>query len=174
MVTPGKIDMMPLTPPADPREKLIVAMTRTGVIGRAGALPWHLPEDLRLFRAATLGGCVIMGSRTYRTIGHPLAGRRNLVVGTTLPETAGVIRCETFVAAVTTAISLPGTIWYIGGADIYRQALPRVNEIYVSWVKEECDGDLFFPPCDWSRWETVGEENYADFIHRRYRRRGGV
>jgi dihydrofolate reductase len=78
-------------------------MTREGVIGAGNRIPWHLPEELRLFRQLTLGGTVIMGRKTFASLGRPLAQRRNIVISTTLAETPGIILCRDFPSAVATA-----------------------------------------------------------------------
>ena len=146
-------------------------MARNGIIGAHGIIPWHCPEDLRLFRASTLGGTVIMGRRTYLSIGHPLAGRRNIVVSSTLPETAGVTVVRSFAAAVDIALAAAAPVYYCGGAQIYAQALARVDAIYLSRMNWDAEGDVSFPAIDPLIWEVVQEERFADFIHLHYRRR---
>ena len=152
-------------------EIIVAAVARNGVIGAQGCIPWHCPEELRLFRALTLGGTVVMGRRTYQSIGHPLDGRRNIVISSTLPETAGITVVRSFAAAVATALALSAPIYYCGGAQIYAQALDRVDAIYLSRMNEEAAGDVFFPDIDPRIWQLVREERFADFIHLHYRRK---
>jgi len=154
-----------------PEEIIVAAVARNGVIGAQGSIPWHSPEELRLFRAITLGGTVIMGRRTYLSIGHPLAGRRNIIVSTTLRQEAGMTVVPSFAAAVTAALAALAPIYYCGGAQIYAQALERADAIYLSRMDAETKGDVFFPVIDLRIWEVVREERYADFVHLHYRRR---
>lgn len=146
-------------------------MARNGVIGAQGSIPWHCPEELRLFRTITLGGTVIMGRRTYLSIGHPLAGRRNIVVSSTLPETAGITVVPSFAAAVAAALAAAAPIYYCGGALIYAQALARADAIYLSRMNEEAEGDVFFPEIDLRIWQLVREEKFTDFVHLHYHRK---
>jgi dihydrofolate reductase len=154
-----------------PEEIIVAAVARNGVIGAHGSIPWHCPEELRLFRTLTLGGTVIMGRRTYLSIGHPLAGRRNIVVSSTLPETAGIIVVRSFAAAIAAALALSAPIYYCGGAQIYVQALARADAIYLSRMHWEAEGDVFFPEIDPTIWQVVQEECLADFVHLHYRRK---
>jgi dihydrofolate reductase len=152
-------------------EIIVAAVARNGVIGAQGSIPWHCPEDLRLFRTLTLGGTVIMGRRTYLSIGHPLAGRRNIVVSSTLQETAGITVVRSFTAAVATALVASAPIYYCGGAQIYAQALDRADGIYLSRMNWDAEGDVFFPDIDPLIWQVVQEERFIDFVHLRYHRR---
>lgn len=154
-----------------PEEIIVAAVARNGVIGAQGSIPWHCPEELRLFRTITLGGTVIMGRRTYLSIGHPLADRRNIVVSSTLPEIPGITVVRSFAAAVTAALALSVPIYYCGGAQIYAQALARVDAIYLSRMNVDAVGDVFFPDLDPRIWQVVRSERFADFIHCHYRRR---
>lgn len=154
-----------------PEEIIVAAVARNGVIGAQGTIPWHCAEDLRLFRAITLGGTVIMGRTTYRSIGHPLVGRRNIVVSSTLQETAGVIVVPSFAAAVSMALAASAPIYYCGGAQIYAQALVRADAIYLSRMNGDAAGDVFFPDIDPRIWQVVREERFADFVHLHYRRK---
>ena len=152
-----------------PEEIIVAAVARNGVIGAHGSIPWHCPEELRLFRTITLGGTVIMGRRTYLSIGHPLADRRNIVVSSTLPETAGITVVRSFAAAVTIALAAAAPIYYCGGAQIYAQALARADAIYLSRMNWDAEGDVSFPDIDPRIWQVVREERFADFVHLHYR-----
>ena len=154
-----------------PEEIIVAAVARNGIIGAKGAIPWHCPEELRLFRAITLGGTVIMGRRTYQSIGHPLDGRRNIVVSSTLQETAGITVVPSFAVAVAAALATPAPIYYCGGAQIYAQALVRADAIYLSRMNWDAEGDVFFPDIDPRIWRVVREERFADFLHLHYRRK---
>jgi len=154
-----------------PEEIIVVAVARNGIIGAQGSIPWHCPEDLRLFRAITFGGTVIMGRRTYQSIGHPLAGRRNIVVSSTLQKQIGITVVRSFAAAVSTALAALAPIYYCGGAQIYAQALDRADAIYLSRMNADAEGDVPFPDIDPLIWQVVEEIPFADFVHLRYRRK---
>jgi dihydrofolate reductase len=121
----------------------IAAVTPSRVIGRAGALPWRLPADLRFFKQTTWGHVVVMGRRTYDSIGKPLPGRENWVI-TGGPAIAGT-RCFSSPAEV--APPADGRrLYVIGGASIYAALLPRCSEILLTLLHREYEGDTFFPP----------------------------
>ncbi len=123
--------------------KAIAAMSQNRVIGRAGAIPWHLPEDFRWFKRATMGGAILMGRKTFDSLGKPLPGRLNLVVtrGSAPP---GVETIQDL-AAFDPASYAPREVWVIGGAEIYRQLLPRCTDLYLTVLPREVEGDAFFP-----------------------------
>jgi len=133
---------------------LIVAMTKERVIGRAGGLPWRLPEDLKRFKALTVGHTLIMGRVTYESIGRPLPGRKTVVVSRQAVTFPGVDVVPTLDEALRRAEgdALP---FIAGGAQLYALALPRVQRAYVTWVDEVVEGDTHFPEEDWSRWREV-------------------
>lgn len=153
-----------------PQKIIIVAMTRDRVIGAGGKMPWHIPDDLRLFKLLTFGQTVVMGRRTFESIGRPLSNRANIVVSTTLGPRPRVDVCATFEDAVTKAEGLGRDIFFIGGAEVYQRALAAADELRVSWIKADHPGDTLFPEFDLSRWEKVSEEEYPDFTHVAYRR----
>lgn len=142
---------------------LLAAMGRNRVIGVAGSLPWHLPADLRHFRALTIGKPVLMGRRTYESIGKPLPQRRNILVTRRfgyLPK-----GCEVFASlddAFTGLRDCP-ELMVIGGASIYNQTMPRASRIYLTLVHADFDGDAFFPEFDAATWaETSRKDHRAD------------
>lgn len=149
---------------------LVAALTRHRVLGHRGALPWHLPEDLRLFRRLTWGHSVIMGRRTFDAIGHPLPGRRNIVLSRTLEALPGVLVCRSLDQALAAATADRGRAFVIGGAEIYRQALPLADTMELSWVRGDFPGDTFFPPFDPRRWQVAAASEHLGFRHVRYRR----
>ena len=155
-----------------PAMKAIVAMTRDRTIGLRGQMPWHLPEDFRWFRRATMGHAVLMGRKTFEAIGRPLPGRLNLVVtrGTAI-AVPGVVTI-TDLSSLQEADFAPRELWVIGGAEIYAQMLARCTELYVSLVDGAYEGDTFFP-------EFEDEYDFAEvvlhgtgFEVRKYLRRG--
>ncbi|MFP4493757.1 MAG: dihydrofolate reductase [Puniceicoccaceae bacterium] len=130
---------------ARPRWIAVAAMARNRVIGRGGRLPWHLPGDLRFFRELTTGGTVLMGRKTHASIGRPLPGRRNLVMSRSRPRIPGV---EVFGAIDEAAATVPpgAPLFVIGGSEIYRQTLDRWDEVYLTRVAGDFEGDAFLPP----------------------------
>lgn len=142
---------------AGPVISIIVAMDRNRLIGSGGSLPWHLPADLRYFKQTTMGKPVIMGRKTHQSIGKPLPGRLNIVV--TRDREYPAPGC-TVASSIDEAIdAAPDTeeIMIIGGAELYRQALPRAGRIYLTRIDAEFEGDIWFPQFDWNEWR-VGEE----------------
>lgn len=149
-----------------PRVVLVVARARSGVIGHDNGLPWHLPDDLRHFKALTLGKPVLMGRRTFESIGRPLPGRTNIVLTRDLRWTApGVTVVHSLEEALAAAGGAP-EVMVIGGADLYRQALPLAHRIELTEVESDIDGDVRlepFPPPGWR--ETAREPRAADDRH---------
>ena len=123
--------------------KAIVAMAENRVIGQGGTIPWHLPEDFKFFKATTMGHAILMGRKTYESIGKPLPGRENIVLSRTMPETQGisVIRSLDELKEPTDGRDL----FVIGGEEIYRLLLPKVQELYVTKVPRVIEGDTRFP-----------------------------
>jgi dihydrofolate reductase len=124
--------------------RLVWAQGDGGVIGADGALPWHLPEDLRLFRALTAGSTVVMGRRTWESLPpgvRPLPGRRNVVLSSTLAEVAGAEVAR----SVDDVLALPGDVWVIGGAAVYGALLPHATEVVVTEVDTRPAGDTWAP-----------------------------
>jgi len=145
---------------------IIVAADEHGGIGRRGGLPWHLPEDLKRFKALTMGKPMVMGRKTWDSIGRPLPGRRSLVVSRQsgfAPE--GVEVFDSLASALRAAADAPETC-VIGGADIYRQALPYAEVVHLTRVHASVEADTFFPPLDAGDWEeTAREDRPADERH---------
>ncbi|WP_290059218.1 dihydrofolate reductase [Amycolatopsis solani] len=133
---------------------LIWAQASNGVIGRDGQLPWHLPEDLRHFRAVTAGAAVLMGRRTWESLPprfRPLPGRRNLVLSRTPQEGA-----ETFPSLASALAAVSGDVWVIGGAAVYAAALPVADRVVVTELRESFEGDTHAPEVGRPA-ESVGE-----------------
>jgi dihydrofolate reductase len=145
---------------------LVVAMAENRVIGRAGGLPWRLPGDLKRFRRLTTGHPVIMGRKTYESIGKPLPGRTNIVVTRTPGYPApGCTVVGSLEAALKAAAEAPNDppkreTFVIGGAELYAQALPLAKRIYLTLVHAEIEGDTFFPDFDPSEWREISRERH--------------
>jgi dihydrofolate reductase len=139
----------------------VVAMARNGVIGKDNGLPWRLPADLRHFKAVTLGKPIIMGRKTFESIGRPLPGRTNIVV-TRDPacQAEGCLVAHSIEAALEAAGDAE-EVMIIGGADFYRQLLPRADRIYLTLIDAEIEGDTWFPELDENRWRERSREDHA-------------
>jgi dihydrofolate reductase len=153
-------------PAGTPLVSLLVAAAENGVIGRGNALPWHLSDDLSRFKALTLGKPMLMGRKTFESIGKPLPGRTSLVLSRSQEWTrAGVIVVHSLEQALERAGTAPELV-VIGGAEVYRLALARAQRIYLTRVHAEVAGDTFFPPIDDSAWrETERQLHAADSRH---------
>jgi len=151
------------------RISLIVAMTPDRVIGRDGGLPWHLPADLRRFRELTMGHPMIMGRRTFQSLGCILPGRRHIVI-TRNPDfkCPGVDVAHSLDAALALAAK-SDEVFVIGGAEIFRQALPRADRMYLTLIDAQIKGDTFFPEYDESDWREVASEERAADQKNRYK-----
>jgi dihydrofolate reductase len=146
--------------PHAPRLVAVLAMAENAVIGRDNALPWRLPGDLRHFKALTLGKPVLMGRRTFESLGRPLPGRQNLVM-TRDPRWAadGV----TVVGSVDEAIEAArgaGELMVIGGAEVYRQCWPQLARIELTRVHGSPEGDTRLEGIDWTGWRVVSSERH--------------
>lgn len=146
------------------RVSLIVAVAENGVIGARGGLPWRLSADLKTFRRLTMGKPIIMGRKTFQSLKRPLDGRDNIVVSRdpTL-EAPGVSVVDSVADAMTLARTLAATrgideIMVIGGAEIFRAALPRADRIYWTEIHARPEGDVHFPEIDLSDWSEVSRE----------------
>lgn len=131
-------------------------MAENRVIGAGGKIPWHLPEDFRWFKQATMGHILVMGRRTFEAIGRPLPGRETVILSRSGFSAAGTrtLRDET---ELTTAVENdPREVWVAGGAEIYALLLPRCSDLYLTLVKQIVPGDAFFPPFE-NSFTAVGE-----------------
>ncbi len=140
------------------KSSIIVAISENNVIGRDGGLPWHLSADLQRFKRLTMGCLIIMGRKTYESIGRPLPGRTSIVVTRQDDyQPAGVLVAPSLDQALDIA-QTDDEAFVIGGAEIYRQALPRANRLVVTRVHATIDGDVFFPEIEPSQWRLQSEE----------------
>jgi dihydrofolate reductase len=144
----------------------VVAMARDGVIGRDNAMPWHLPDDLKRFKALTMGKPMLMGRKTFAAIGKPLPGRTSLVL-TRDPfwQAQGVIAVHSVDQALQKVGNVP-ELCIVGGAEIFRLTLPITQRIHLTRIHANIPGDAIFPPLDTSEWrETERIEHPADDRH---------
>lgn len=144
----------------------VVAVARNGVIGHANGLPWRLPADLAFFKRITMSHPIVMGRKTYESIGKPLPGRTNIVVTRSPGFSApGCVVVDSLAAAYRAAGDAK-EVFVIGGAQIYEAALPDADRIYLTEVESEIDGDTWFPKIDRSEWiETELERHAPDDRH---------
>jgi len=140
---------------------LVAALARNGVIGAQGKLPWHLPEDLRHFKKLTLGHAVIMGRRTWESIGRPLPGRENIVVTRRADyEADGASIASSLPAAVALCAGQPAA-FVIGGAEIYAAALTLADGLVLTEIDRDYPGDTRFPAWDRSAWKATRREAHT-------------
>lgn len=151
------------------KTSLIVAVARNGAIGKDNAMLWHIPEDFKYFKAVTMGKPIIMGRKTFESIGRPLPGRLNIVITRNedwhADKTLRVSSLEHAIEAAKTDTTAKNAeeIMIIGGAQIYQQALPFVQRVYYTAVHQDYDHDAAFPPLSSTDWaETSREDHQGD------------
>lgn len=168
---------------------IIVATANNGVIGRNNQLPWHLPQDLKYFKTVTFGKPIIMGRKTYESIGRPLPGRTSIVI-TRNPEWLpgdGVIVVGSMMDALQEAQKVLGASLQagdeaivIGGAEIYRAALALAEKVYLTSIDLDCEGDAYFPALDGAEWmlesvlpgDASAEISHKFLVYKRKRQPG--
>jgi len=139
---------------------IIAAVAENGVIGRDGDLPWRLSADLRRFKRLTMGHAILMGRKTWESIGQPLPGRKSIVISRQSDFTTEFDEVSV-VSSVEQALGkVDDQAFVIGGSQIYELALPSVDRLLITRVNAEVEGDVFFPDVDWSQWKLVDEEKH--------------
>lgn len=157
---------------------LIVAYAQNHVIGRNNTLPWRLPSDLAHFKRTTLGHPVIMGRKTWESLGRPLPGRRNIVISRNQDFTADGAQCVSSLSQAIASVQEAEQAFVIGGAQIYQEALPFAQQVIATEVLANVEGDAFFAPLDPAQWTEISrthhpEENGLRFDVVQYRRKNG-
>lgn len=146
---------------------LVVAIAENGVIGKDGGLPWRIPEDLKHFKNVTLGHAIIMGRKTFDSIGRPLPGRRNIVISRTASAIEGCEVARDLESALALARTTDDEPRIIGGATIYEAALPLATKIFLTEVHRDVEGDVFFH-LDRTGWRETerrrGESEGVEFV----------
>ena len=157
---------------------LIVAHARNGVIGKEGKLPWYLPEELKHFKRTTLGKPVIMGRKTWESLGRPLPGRRNIVVTRQTGFTAEGAEVYSNLQDAVAAVKDEPIAFIMGGAQIYAEAMPQIEVAHITVLNADFEGDAFFKPLTDDEWNLVEEATFPatdthpySFSIRRYERR---
>lgn len=156
---------------------IIVAMAENGVIGRDMDLPWHISADLKRFKALTMGHHIVMGRKTFESIGRLLPGRTTVIVTRQSDyQVDGAVIVNSLEAAQAAATD-DSELFIIGGGQVYEIALPLADRLHVTRVHTEVDGDTSFPAVDWDQWELVSaerhgadEKNDHDFTFESYQR----
>jgi dihydrofolate reductase len=145
------------------RISIIVAVAENGVIGRVGKLPWQLSDDLRWFKQLTMDHTIVMGRRTWESIGRPLPGRRMVVVSRQAdfrPRIDAVQTAASLDSALQIAqVSGDDEAFVIGGEELYREALSKADRLYYTRVHAKVPGDAFFPPVNWEEWQLLEERH---------------
>lgn len=136
---------------------LIVATTQNNVIGKDNQMPWHLPADLAWFRQNTTGKPVIMGRKTFESIGRPLPKRINIVLSRQPFEHEGVTWKDSLESAVN-FVKDSEEIVLIGGGELFKQYLPKADKLYLTQIQAEIEGDTFFPELNWNEWKIEYDE----------------
>jgi dihydrofolate reductase len=147
---------------------LIAAMDNNHLIGCNNGLPWHLPADLAFFKRTTLGKPIVMGRKTYESIGRPLPGRQNIVV--TRNRNFKAPGCDV-VAGIDEAMELCASlpeVMLIGGASLYQQSIDRADFLYITKINHSFQGDTWFPDYDQKVWKIESQENFDPSEHNSY------
>jgi len=155
---------------------IVVAVARNGVIGADGGLPWHLPDELRLFKETTLGHVLVMGRRTYESIGGPLPGRTTVVVTRDRdwsPGAGEVVVAYGIEEALERAAAIDEEVFVVGGGELYAAALPHTDRLLLTHVDHEPDGDTTFPQVDWGEWRETTREPGDGWVRVTYERDPG-
>lgn len=153
---------------------LVAAVARNRVIGRDGGLPWHLPGELKRFKATTMGHVLVMGRRTYESIGRPLPGRTTVVVTRNADWTPpggrpdGVIVATSSTDALKIAAEIDAQVYVVGGSQVYADCIAYADELLITWVDAEPEGDTVFPPVDWSDWTETSRERHDGWASAQY------
>jgi len=140
---------------------IVVAMAANGVIGQDNELPWHLPADLKHFKQTTMGKPILMGRKTWESIGRPLPGRTNIVITRDSTYSAAGCVVVNSIEAALTAAGEQDEVMVIGGAELYRQVLPSADTIYLTRIHEHFEGDTRFPEIrdtEWHQLERIDHE----------------
>ena len=160
------------------RLALIAAVARNGVIGKDNKLLWHLPEDLKFFRHTTMGCPILMGRKTFESIGRPLPGRRNVVISRNAEWIAPGVEVATSLPAALTLLHDATEVFVIGGSQVYAEALPFADELFLTEIDKDFEGNVRFPDWDRSAFVEVsrqqhraGPPNDFDYAFVTYRRK---
>ncbi len=142
---------------------IIVAFDERRLIGNNNQLPWHLPADLKHFKSITMGHTMIMGRKTFESIGKPLPGRVSIIISRQLHYSIAGCQVYSSLDSAIEACSHLDEVFFIGGSQIFKAALPRASKLYITKIHHTFEGDTFFPEIDYNEWtETSSERHPAD------------
>lgn len=153
---------------------IIVGIAKNRIIGKDNRLPWSIPEDLKKFKRITSGNTLIMGRKTFESIGKPLPNRFNIVLSRSMQSESDIEGIEISSSvddAIAKAKKHGKDIFIIGGTEIYRQFLPIADRLFISHIKKEYQGDSYFPEYDESEWEVESKEQFDEFDFVVYKRK---
>ncbi|MGR8981323.1 MAG: dihydrofolate reductase [Gammaproteobacteria bacterium] len=142
---------------------IIVAMANNRVIGLNNRMPWHLSADLKRFKRITMGSPILMGRKTFESIGRPLPGRTNIIV-TRNPDYRqdGCLIAHSIDAAIQTGCRIADEIFVIGGSELYKAVLGKTKTIHLTLIKKDFEGDTFFPDIHWDEWTEIERTDVVD------------
>ena len=147
---------------------LIVAMARGRVIGKDNGMPWHMPADLRHFKSVTLGKPVVMGRRTFESIGRPLPGRRNLVISRNVDWQADGVEVASSLEQALALLAGSDEVMIIGGGQLYAEALPLAHRLHLTHIELAVEGDTHFPDYTCFSWREIATESHCADEHNPY------
>jgi glycine hydroxymethyltransferase len=150
---------------------MIAAMTAKRVIGNGPNIPWHISEDFQLFKRFTTGHTVLMGSTTYHSMGKALPSRNNVVLNKDPMELPDAVVYTDYKKGIEKAKSYGTDVFIIGGGSVYAQGMQYADKLYISWVKKDYEGDVFFPKISDEEWEVEKTEEHEEFIFKSYKRK---
>lgn len=145
---------------------VIAAIGKNNVIGSKGQMPWNIPEEMEIFKKKTLNSTVIMGRKTYESIGRPLPNRNNIVISRNKElEKNGITVCESLKLGLEVGKKNTGDIYIIGGGQLYLEGIEYADKLYISFLKDSYDGDCYFPEVNWKNFHKIYEKEYKNFIY---------
>ena len=151
---------------------IIVGLTKKRIIGKNNDLPWKISDDLKNFKKHTNNKTIIMGRKTYESIGRPLPNRNNIVISRTMQPKENLTIATSIEDAIEKAKQFNQDIFIIGGSTIYEKFLPIVDKLYLSWIKQDYDGDTYFPEFNLEDWQEESKEAFDEFDFIIYKRKG--
>src|SRR5262249_14123565 len=137
------------------------ALSQNNVIGIENRLPWHLPADLKHFKTLTMNKPIIMGRKTYESIGRPLPGRRNIIISRNPQFSAPGCECVTSLSEALLLTAAAPEVMVIGGTQLIEAALPKADRLYLTFIHQDFDGDCFFPEWDRAQWREISREDHT-------------
>jgi dihydrofolate reductase len=149
---------------------LLAAVGANRVIGRDGAMPWHLPEDLEHFKDTTIGHTMVMGRKTFDSIGRALPGRRTIVITHQQGWHAPSVEVAHSLSEAL-ALAGPTEVFVVGGSEVYRQAMPFADRMMLTEIEQSPEGDTFFPPFEPSHWQEIARKPHDGFAFVTYHRK---